>query len=91
MVTARLSKVGNGQAIYVPKAICDEAGVSVGDDFSVRLVGRSLVITPLRPKHRRLTAAEVFGDWDGTYEPPSDLPANGSEVDSGGPVGGEAW
>lgn len=91
MSTTKMARVGNGQALYVPKAICDEAGAAVGDSYEVRLVGKSFLFTPVRPRRRRLTATEVFGDWGGGYEPPADFPTEGTEVACGGPVGSEMW
>ena len=45
------------------------------------------------PYHRtrRASAADVLAGFDGAYEPPSDWPASGNELDWGEATGKEAW
>ena len=54
--------------------------------------GACLAVDRVEVMRGRMSAAEVFGDWDGEYEFPEDLPRGvGDEVDWGEPVGGEMW
>lgn len=44
----RLVKWGNGQGVRLSKSVIDDAGLSVGDDLSVRVENGSVVLTPVR-------------------------------------------
>lgn len=94
MVTSTLTKWGNSQGVIIPKSVCEDLGVSVGDSvvFDTKRPG----VLEVRPLERRRTIPrtsidELFADWDGTYEPPSDWPTVGNEIDWGEPVGAEIW
>ena len=97
--TATLSKWGNSQGVIIPKSICEPLGLVAGDklELSVSETGGSIEIIPIRrhaTRTRKLSAQEVFADWDGSYELPADL-ANetgaGKKCAWGGAVGKELW
>lgn len=95
MATATLSKWGNSQGIILPKAICDAMGLAVGDKLNLAIAENRIEIKPAKRSYhraRKLSAEDVFSQWQGEYEAPSDFPkAIGNEIDYGTPVGKEAW
>lgn len=93
IVEATLRKWGNSQGVLIPKSICEYLGISVGDSLQIREDEGSIVMQPVRKRFvrsRKLTASELFADWNGEYQPPSDWSVRGAEVDWGAPLGGEA-
>ena len=97
--TATLSKWGNSQGVIIPKSICEPLGLVAGDklELSVSETGGSIEITPIRrhaTRTRKLSAQEVFADWDGSYELPADLASEtgaGKECTWSGTTGKELW
>ena len=93
--TATLTKWGNSQGLIIPRAICDRAGLKVGDkvDLDVTEEG-SISATPSAKRFVRSRHADIatlFAGWTGPYVPPSDWPTIGNEIDWGEPVGNEVW
>lgn len=68
--TATLSKWGNGQGLRIPKVVCEQLGITTGDNvsYSVTTDG-SLLITPLEGRHYRrrriVTIEELSEGWTG--------------------------
>ena len=98
MTTATLTKWGNSQGLVIPKAIRDSFGWKLGDKIEFTVVaGKHVELKkadePDRGYHRTrvMNADDVFKDWNGPYEPPTDWPTVGNEVDWGEPVGAEVW
>ena len=93
-----LAKWGNSQGLRIPKEACDLLGIGIGDKarVTVDMSGSRIVLTfehPGRTFHRtrKVTIEELFEGYEGAYEPPTDWPTVGSEVDWGQPVGEEVW
>lgn len=99
MTTTTLKRWGNSQGVIIPKASCDEANITIDDTMEVRVDRRAgvIILSPVRNRYHRstkLTASEVFADWNKPYECPPDLAgtqATGREADWGSPIGNEAW
>jgi antitoxin MazE len=88
MTTATIRKWGNGQGVLIPKTICEQAGLAVGDkvDLLPDPSGTRIIINPETPRHRRrkkVTLNELFAGYRGDYQP--------TECDWGEPVGKEMW
>lgn len=92
---ATLKKWGNSQGIILPKSICEYLGIAVGDRLEVQEKSGEVTLRPASKRFSRsqkLSAAELFSGWKGSYEVPEDLPSIGNEIDWGSSVGGElAW
>ena len=87
MTTATLSKWGNGQGLLIPKHVCEEVGISVGDrvELAVDETG-ALMIRPETTHFKRrkvVSMDDLFKNYSGDYKP--------SEIDWGEPVGKELW
>ena len=93
MTTATLTKWGNGQGVNIPKAICEELGLTVGDRLSLVVLNGGIQMRPtsVRGRTRKVSATELFDGWQGSYQPPADWPADGNEMDWGNLVGSEVW
>ena len=93
MVTATLTKWGNSQGVIIPKVICEEVGIAIGDHLVFLVEDGSLRMLPVKGHHRTrvLSASSLFEGWEGPYEPPRDWPSLGNEVDLGAPAGSEVW
>lgn len=92
--TATLTKWGNSQGLLIPKRLCENLGIKPGDKLDITATEESITIVPVRERARRtrfVTIEELFEGYDGAYEPPSDWPTEGNEIDWGEPVGGEDW
>ena len=93
-VRKRLIRVGSSTAVVLPKDMCDALGVAPGDYVDITSDGDSIVTSKSAGKANPATVSsleELFEGWDGVYEPPSDFPTLGSEIDWGEPVGEEIW
>ena len=91
---ATLTKWGNGQGLLIPKRLCQNLGIELGDKLKITATEESITIVPIRERARRtrwVTIEELFVGYDGTYEPPNDWPTDGDEIDWGEPEGGEVW
>lgn len=96
MATVTLTKWGNGQGVLIPKRICDQLGLRVGDKVTIDSDGRRIDITPQRQNFLRgrvVSIQTLFEGWEGTYVPPADWAGSGvgNEPDWGAPVGKEMW
>jgi len=94
MTTATLTKWGNSQGIIIPKGLCDQLDLQVGDKVVLEFEGDSINLRPQRKafhRSRTVNIDELFAGWDGAYEPPSDWPTIGNEIDWGESVGKEVW
>ena len=92
--TATLTKWGNGQGLLIPKRVCENVGLGVGDTVSITANEEQITIVPLRERARRtrtLTIDEIFAGYECDYEPPSEWSSLGNEVSWGEPVGKELW
>lgn len=98
VMESTLAKWGNSQGFRVPKEACEMLGVQPGSPATIEVDAERarLVVTFVQeqgPYHRtrRASAADVLAGFDGAYEPPSDWPVSGNEVDWGKATGKEAW
>ena len=95
MPTATLNKWGNSQGIIIPKSACSLIGINIGDELNLEVTKNHIEITPVKQTYSRtkkLTAEEVFAEWNGQYTLPADLPQGcGNECDCGEPCGKEVW
>lgn len=92
--TATLTKWGNGQGLLIPKRICENLGLGVGDAVRITATEERIMIIPLKERAHRTKIVdldELFEGYEGGYEPPSDWPSFGNETSWGGPVGKEIW
>ncbi len=55
---AKVRKWGNSQGLRFPKAILEEARVSVGDEVRVSVRGRKIILVSRMPKHYRVEEVE---------------------------------
>lgn len=76
-----LKKLGNSAAVRIPAAVLEAAHVRLDHPVDVREEAGRIVIEPLAPACNDL-AALVAGITDDNRHDP---------VDTGGPVGREAW
>ena len=87
MVTSTLTNWGNSQGILIPKRICEDAGLRIGDSVIIDVKdGDILMKRPDKPRYqrrRKVTIEELFEGYDGDYHP--------EETDWGTPVGKEMW
>ena len=78
---ARVQKWGNSLALRIPKALAVETDLEQGSEVDLSLVAGSLVVTPTRPAEYTLESLLA-----------GVTPANRhGEVDTGAPLGREAW
>lgn len=75
-----IQKWGNSQALRLPKAIIEKAGLQENDRVEIRVQNGNLLIVPLK---KRLTLQERAAGYQGDYQP--------MEWDTGKPVGKEVW
>ncbi len=92
---AMLKKWGNSQGVLVPKNLCEYLGVTIGDRLEIEKKQGAITMRPTKKqftRSRKLTATELFADWDKDYKPPSDWDSWESEIEWGIPAKGEmAW
>lgn len=77
---ARVQKWGNSLALRVPKALASEVGLEENSQVELKLVGETLVVTPVKPQWTldELLAGVTEENVHG-------------EVDWGPSVGAEQW
>ena len=78
-----IQKWGNSQAIRLPKAILEIAGVKENEKVQILAEENQIIIRKCEKKRRHKTLAERLEGFDGDY--------TGSEWDTGAPVGKEVW
>jgi antitoxin MazE len=79
-VYTTVRKWGNSQAIRLPKAVLEKAGLREHDRVEIRLQGTNLLIVFSK---RHMTLRERAAEYRGDYQP--------LEWDTGKPVGKEVW
>jgi antitoxin MazE len=90
-VSTQLKEWGTSRAVRIPKAICDELGISIGSPITIEyhsdLMGGYIVLRPVLDQHRSYSDApyrsmdELFDGYEGSYVP--------TEGDWGEDVGAE--
>ena len=93
-VRKRLTRIGSSTAVVLPKEMCDALGVHAGDYVDVTSDGERIVTRKASTAAIPATVAsldELFEGWVGPYEPPTDYPHVGDEINWGVPVGEELW
>lgn len=75
-----IQKWGNSQAVRLPKALLEQAGLKENDKVEIKLQNNNLMIIPLR-KHRKLE--ERIAGYRRHYR--------GEEWDTGDPAGKEVF
>lgn len=82
-----LSAWGASQGLRIPKTVCSQMGIHIGDELLVTLQDDGSLV--IRPSHesfhrtRRTTIGELFEGYAGDYRP--------HELEWGEPVGKEVW
>jgi antitoxin MazE len=79
-VFTTIQKWGNSQAVRLPKAILEKAGLNENDNVELMVKEGNIIVSPC---NKHLTLKERFADYQGNYEP--------NEWDTGRPVGKEIW
>ena len=76
----QIAKWGNSLGVRIPKAYAEEMGLSEGATVEVKLSGRKLVLTPVRPEYEleELVAGITPNNRHG-------------ETNWGKPAGKESW
>lgn len=77
----RVQKWGNSLALRIPAAFARQAGLGQDSPVDISVEGDRIVIKPARPQEYRLVDLVAAISDDNVH----------AEVDSGSPVGGEAW
>ena len=80
-MNAKIQKWGNSLGLRIPKSFAEEAGVEEGSEVDIAVQGGKLVVTPLRQRKYDLSDLLRQVKPDNLHRP----------IDSGGPVGREAW
>lgn len=91
-----LCKWGNSQGFRLSKEICDLLGIELGAEAKISVDAAKSEVTlafeaPKRKYHRarKVSIEGLFEGHQGDYEPPSDYPLLGNEIDWGQPAGNE--
>jgi len=79
----RIQKWGNSQGLRFPKAILEEAQLSVGDDVNLSIHEGKIVVEPVRKIRGKYQLQELVAQMPDDYQV--------EEVDWGAPVGKEVW
>jgi antitoxin MazE len=77
----RIKKWGNSLALRIPQAFANEAGLTQDSPVEMTLEGGRLIITPIVSKKPRLDDLLAGITPDNIHK----------EVDTGDPMGNEAW
>ena len=80
-MNTRIQKWGNSLGLRIPKSFAAEAGVAEGSEVDLTVEGGRLLVTPLRQRKYDLSDLLREVKPDNLHKP----------IDSGGPVGREAW
>ena len=75
-----IQKWGNSNAIRLPKAVLEKAGLHENDNVELTVSEGNIIIAPV---NRHLTLRERLANYNGSYEP--------EEWDTGKPAGKEIW
>ncbi len=81
MTTATIGRWGNANAIRLPKAVCEQVGLSADDVVSVEAKKDKIVIQKTADK---FTLQNLMKTWDGKRY-------FADEIDWGAPQGNEVW
>ena len=71
--TATMAQWGNSQGLRLPKQLCRELGVAIGDELRVSAGSDGkIIIAPLKKRYHRsntrVTIADLFQDYKGNYQ-----------------------
>ena len=80
-MNTRIQKWGNSLGLRIPKSFAAEAGVAEGSEVDLTVEEGRLLVTPLRQRKYDLSDLLREVKPDNLHKP----------IDSGGPVGREAW
>lgn len=81
MATATIGRWGNANAIRIPKAMCEEVGLSPDDVVYIETRKNKIVIQKTAD---RFTLQNLMKSWDGERY-------SAEEIDWGEPQGNEVW
>ena len=81
MATATIGRWGNANAIRIPKALCEEVGLSADDLVSIEAKKNKIVI---QKKADEFTLQSLMKSWDSKRY-------SAEEIDWGTPQGNEMW
>jgi antitoxin MazE len=82
ITTQSLQKWGNSTGIRIPKKVIEKARLKTGEELSVSVQGKSIVLTPVK-KTKSFTLKDMLKGVT-----PEDV---GGEYDWSAPVGKEIW
>ena len=84
-MTTTVKKWGNSQGLRLPKALLEEAGITLGAEVEVTTDGQTISVRPARRSRRpgKYTLDDIIADMPDDPE--------GGELDWGPPVGKEVW
>lgn len=82
MIT-KIQKWGNSQGLRFSKAILEEAHIHIGDEVRIFVEDGKIVVAPAQIIRGKYTIEALVKEMPETYEV--------EEIDSGAPVGKEAW
>ena len=81
MATATIGRWGNANAIRIPKALCEQIGISADDIVSVEATKNQIVIQKATDQ---FTLQNLMKTWNGERY-------SAEEIDWGAPQGSEMW
>ena len=82
MIT-RIQKWGNSQGLRFPKAVLEEAHISVGDEVNLSVHEGKIVVEPVRQIRGKYQIQELVAQMPDDYQ--------AEEVEWGSPAGKEVW
>lgn len=77
----RIQKWGNSLAVRIPRAIANETGLNVDSDVELQTLNGQLVITPITSPEYKLDDLLMLVTDENLHD----------EIQTGAPVGNEAW
>jgi len=80
-MNTRIQKWGNSLGLRIPKSFAAETGMEEGSEVDLTVEGGKLLVTPMRQRKYDLSDLLRKVTPENLHEP----------VDSGGPIGREAW
>ena len=80
---AKVQQWGNSQGIRIPKALLEDACISVGDEVTVAAKNGTLIVAPARISRKKYNLKDLVAK----------IPkgSRSKETDWGKPVGNEVW
>jgi antitoxin MazE len=80
---SKLSNWGNSQGLRLPKAVLEQAGLSVGDEVEISVQSGRIIVEPVSRIRGKYRLSDLVARIPDDYQP--------SEVVWGSAVGKEEW